>query len=547
MGLGDNKHAEEVVGDVDGVVGSFQAPEPFRVEAMEGRGVKGKGKRRDRVVKENRGSKAEAGVLAMLDALVEVEGGQAVPALEGMDVDSMPLVLLDMEERMARAEGLILDLREDCDILHDRGVYLKGKKCHKVSRHIVGKPLYAMRPEKRILFANIANKGKVLSGDGFLTVGPGWVAKKGFRVGALTEQNCKVNLNCQQKRNVMGGFLGGVKSEMVRNQLNKALSDLNVANLLFAKTAVTRFGDLHPVMANAVATGLVGYFLVPREVAEEMGMGRWEFRLDTPKIEPFIGGVPLEKALGRKWEVDNWVGEMDRMAVDVEISNPGVHVVARPAWASKLGALQARGVVSAGLMLVVEKMAEVVRMLGQVQLMLCVAGLAMPVIVDNTSVTGITDKSCNRVPIMRVNISASNVGASEGNRRLVFDVFSYVDVVFMLDPPVGSSVVDEEYFVSGSLIGFMSVIRRDGQGANVMRKVEELCGLVNHVIGDINGGHRKWGSLADTVENSQGMAMLRGFIETFKFAQRVGVMFRGVSVIDIYASRRNLLKWLTLD
>jgi len=38
---------------------------------------------------------------------------------------------------------------------------------------------------------------------------------------------------------------------------------------------------------------------------------------------------------------------------------------------------------------------------------------------------------------MRVNIWTINVGASVGNRLLVFDICSYCDVFFIMDPPVG--------------------------------------------------------------------------------------------------------------
>jgi len=63
--------------------------------------------------------------------------------------------------------------------------------------------------------------------------------------------------------------------------------------------------------------------------------------------------------------VNDWntADAFDEMAADIESSNPGVYVSARPSWVGKLGILKERKHMSAGLTILCEETAELKRMM----------------------------------------------------------------------------------------------------------------------------------------------------------------------------------------
>jgi len=74
------------------------------------------------------------------------------------------------------------------------------------------------------------------------------------------------------------------------------------------------------------------------ETLEEMGLENFSFVRDTKKVKLYVAMVPLMKVGdGKDWKIENWQEErsFDRMAVDIERSNPGIYVCVRPSWLGK--------------------------------------------------------------------------------------------------------------------------------------------------------------------------------------------------------------------
>jgi len=180
---------------------------------------------------------------------------------------------------------------------------------------------------------------------------------------------------------------------------------------------------------------------------------------------------------------------------------------------------------------------------------------------------------------MLYNALAINVGGSIHNRSVVMDVFSFVHVLFILDPPIGSGRVCQEsggfvlfmfeegcdvevyvryeclgWFVPGRIGGSSAcvVYRENGEdvvigGVYVRPKMlkavwdEEMIGLrdADIVIGDFNARHGDW--------DGDGWNLKGDW--TFEYFRRQGMTvcrpggptFRGVSTIDLCATRHPII------
>ena len=73
---------------------------------------------------------------------------------------------------------------------------------------------------------------------------------------------------------------------------------------------------------------------------------------------------------------------------------------------------------------------------------------------------------------MFINLCVINVGGSVGNRALAYDVFSYVDILFFVDPPAGPG---GEY-VDGDVGDFVFACGKDGCDVHVFIR-KSLLGL----------------------------------------------------------------------
>src|SRR5205807_7169175 len=79
---------------------------------------------------------------------------------------------------------------------------------------------------------------------------------------------------------------------------------------------------------------------------------------------------------------------------------------------------------------------------------------------------------------MRVKVCAINVGGGTGNRALCMEMFSFVDVFFIIDPPVAVG----GGFMQGEDNGFdvFSFVRGGGMEVYVRREMVGLFGLERH-------------------------------------------------------------------
>ena len=184
---------------------------------------------------------------------------------------------------------------------------------------------------------------------------------------------------------------------------------------------------------------------------------------------------------------------------------------------------------------------------------------------------------------MRVTTCTINVGRGEGNRTMIMEVLSLVDIFFILDPPVernGGNVENEvevfelfsfvkgsgvEVFVRTGLVGWMEMVEhnenickikmRNGQKEMVIggtywrpgKSVKEIERWMenmedcNVVKGDFNARNPKWGKKSgDTTTNVYGR-QLEKWIEKkgYEIHEHHEKTFRQTSTIDLAVYRTN--------
>jgi len=189
--------------------------------------------------------------------------------------------------------------------------------------------------------------------------------------------------------------------------------------------------------------------------------------------------------------------------------------------------------------------------------------------------------------IILLNICAINVGVSVGNCAVVCQVFSFVDVFFIIDPPVdglgdyvegevgsftcisGLARCDIQVYIRHGFVGLFDVVWVDASGVVLSVVSDGVCRRIGGVylrpelgvskvveylgpyracdilIGDLNGRHDRWGYVADVCgHNSQGRAVSRE-LEDLHFMVPSTPTHDGVSVIDLCAFRRPPRKYRT--
>ena len=187
--------------------------------------------------------------------------------------------------------------------------------------------------------------------------------------------------------------------------------------------------------------------------------------------------------------------------------------------------------------------------------------------------------------VMFINLCVINVGASVGNRAIVCDVFSFVDILFIVDPPVdglgnyvdgdignfvmitGTEKCDVCIYVRRSLQGLVDVSWIDAHGVilNVVAdgivrriagvylrphlRVDELTSILapyldcSVIVGDMNARHDRWGYVADVGgHNQQGQTLAR-LLADMDFMVPTVPTHQGMSVIDLCAFRWKLRKY----
>ena len=156
----------------------------------------------------------------------------------------------------------------------------------------------------------------------------------------------------------------GVTTEIIRVKLNNTLKELNI-DAYFAKSGKNKWGDIEMTLARTKAEDLIMAGNAMKEALIQLGLKDFSFVRDTKKVKLYVAMVPLTKRGAREWEVSDWntANAFDEMAADIESSNPGVYVSARPSWVGKLGILKERKHNSAGLTILCEETAELKRIM----------------------------------------------------------------------------------------------------------------------------------------------------------------------------------------
>ena len=174
-------------------------------------------------------------------------------------------------------------------------------------------------------------------------------------VPTLRERHLKIKF--LGKKGVGHTLPEGVSPENVRVKLNQTLKGFNVDGY-FSIVRRNRWGDIELTLTRTSAVDLVKAGVVMRQALEEMGLEEFEFVRDTKKIKVYVAMVPLMKGgYGREWRIEDWqeVNSFDQLIADIERSNPGIHVEARPSWVGKLGIMKERKQTTAGLTLLCEE------------------------------------------------------------------------------------------------------------------------------------------------------------------------------------------------
>jgi len=179
------------------------------------------------------------------------------------------------------------------------------------------------------------------------------------------ERHLKIRYNTA--RGVVTKLPDGVNPETVRNRLNECLRNLNERKAYFSKASVNRFGDVLLSLRDTKVEDIPHYLPALGEELESMGLEDFRFERDAEKVKIFVGMVPLARAGKESWSPLDWEHKnaFRSMANDIEQSNMGITLAAKPSWVGKLGKFHQRQQSTAGILLVVEMSPEVRKMMAK--------------------------------------------------------------------------------------------------------------------------------------------------------------------------------------
>jgi len=348
---------------------------------------------------------------AMLEELAKVNTPEAVPAVKVDTPMNETWEVETMEFRMERVEKRILELLEEVDGLRDKIVDLeielesrprkmvvsketrpavpiptptttKGKgKCNErkqveclVTAVPPVKPAYehgiAAGPSNTVTYSKIAADA---SGTKEFSIVRGRKRFEKKRPAAVVEtskfkereRHLKIRYNTA--KGVVTKLPVGVNPETIRNGLNECLRNLNERKAYFSKASLNRFGDVLLSLRDTRVEDIHHYLSALGEELESMGLENFRFERDAKKVKIFVGMVPLTRAGKASWSPSDWDDEnaFRSMANDIEQSNTGITLAAKPSWVGKLSKFHQRRQSTAGVLLVVEMSPEVRAMMAK--------------------------------------------------------------------------------------------------------------------------------------------------------------------------------------
>ena len=366
---------------------------------------------------------------ALLEAIGELESGQVVPAVEDiMETEEEDEVIVESmlsdHDRIRRLEDMVMTLKRamikgreemddemeklryevktgkiSCDnCTKDKG---KGKEVAEKTKNIPYIPKQILkREEVPTLIAPIirrdwneergewkeretfAEKTRKANPQGFTEVVSKNNGKKMTKLGELKkvfvapERERRLSIRFNRRKNGKQGLPEEINTETVRTALNETLKDLNVEGY-FAKADRTRMGDVHMCLSKTRAANIVGAKEAMTDCLKQLGLQEFNFVPDTKKVKVYINDVPLKRdGFGEDWEPEDWYSEgaFDSLAADIERSNPGIFICARPSWVGKLHVIKNRKSWKAGLTILCEETDSLKIVLGKQNPKLIVGG-----------------------------------------------------------------------------------------------------------------------------------------------------------------------------
>jgi len=243
---------------------------------------------------------------------------------------------------------------------------------------ILRRPAYMSTDEDRAVksFATVAASNASVDGYSIVKGRKRFPAKLQRSPDPITSIPVKarhLTLRFERARDEKMALPAGVTVSKIRDSLNTTLFSLN-CQAYFSLAVLGKWGDVLLTLAATDVTDIIGYFPAMREALSAFNLAKFTFARDTPKVKVFVGTVPLSR-FGGSWQPSEWEGRsaFDHLAADIEQSNPGVVIAARPSWAGRIHKLKERKVNNAGLILVLELTPEVKRMMavGNPRLVVC--------------------------------------------------------------------------------------------------------------------------------------------------------------------------------
>ena len=344
----------------------------------------------------------------LLEAIGEIESGQIVPAVgdemeteyeNEYQVDS----ILSDHDRIIKLENMLNtvirkivkiqdekdELIERCDDLENKLELLTKEKERKEDKGITVKEtpyipnkILTKRDEKvPTMPAPVRNRewgtssssdkeekttyAKIAKAENkkFVEVvrNPGKKAEKKLenirKVYVAPERERRLSIRFNRRKSGKQGLPEEITTEMVRTKLNDTLKGLNIDGY-FSKAEKTRMGDVHLCLSKTRAADIATAKNAMTSSMTEMGLQEFNWMADTKKVKVYINDVPLMRdGFGGDWKPEDWHGEnaFDALSADIERSNPGIFICARPAWVGKLHVMKDRNSWKAGLIILCEE------------------------------------------------------------------------------------------------------------------------------------------------------------------------------------------------
>ena len=337
-----------------------------------------------------------------MEELAKINTLEAVPAV----VEDTPMTDNEgenMASRMDRVEKRILDLLNEVDELKDKVLDLEielrmknNPEPKKVAAVKPAIPLTQKNKGKQVVKNNKTNETKTVveqlttttippmvptyeSGMTYSKVATDEAGTKEFSIVSgrkrfekkkpvtvnnplrTKERERHLKIRFDTPKGTLTKLPKGINPETIRNGLNECLRNLNERKVSISVAKLNRFGDVLLALRDTKVEDIHHYLTALGEELENMGLENFRFERDAEKVKIFVGMVPLARAGKGTWSPSDWddINAFRSMANDIEHSNMGVTLAAKPSWVGKLEKFHKRKQSTAGILLVVEMSPEV--------------------------------------------------------------------------------------------------------------------------------------------------------------------------------------------